>query len=360
MKTDEQIASYLSQEKILITARGTSALWLILNALKPARQGVLVPANVCEVVIAAIHYAGLQPIYVDVDPIVGNFEVQHLELSPFQDAGIMIAVHNFGSPLLIREICDWAHSHDIFVIEDVCNALGAETQGYQIGSYGDAAIYSFGGSKVVDIGYGGALAVRDPYFFKACCQLETTLDIWGDSQRCRDIAFQECLRTLRKHSELKDPVIYSALYCQYKPALVARAADGTGTLIVERLKDLRENLDIRHKRAQYYRERLNHPAIVHRPRQEGEVCWRYVCHLPVNLRNSAVAYLRERDLPVSTWYPAVDKFFRERPHDCNFPGADSFERTVINLWVDPVVREDVIGRCSTTLLEYLAQANVEN
>lgn len=138
---------------------------------------------------------------------------------------------------------------------------------------------------------------------------------------------------------------------------MARSADeATGKLIAERLKDLKENLSIRQERAEYYREQLNHPSIMHRPRQAGEVFWRYVCHLPFGLRDDAVVYLRERGLPISTWYPAVDKFFGERPDGLDLPGADSFEQTVINLFVDPLIRDDVVERCATCLYEYLAGA----
>jgi dTDP-4-amino-4,6-dideoxygalactose transaminase len=359
MNFEKQITSYLSQENFIVTARGTSALWLAMSVLEPTRRGVLVPTNVCEVVIAAILYANLEPIYVDVDPIIGNFDIQHLESSSYNKAGMLIAVHNLGFPLPIQDICNWAHSRDIFVIEDACNALGAVAQGHQVGVLGDAAIYSFGGNKVLDIGYGGALAARDPGFLYACGRLNETLDVLSDHHRRHDAAFQDCLRTLRKHHELKNPAIYRVLYQQYIPTLVARASDEISRMIAQGLKGLTMNLDIRGQRAEYYRESLKHPVIIHRPHQQGEVCWRYICHLPSHLRDGAINYLQSRNLPASKWYPAVDRFFRERPIDFNFPGADSFEQTVINLWVDPSTKDDVVERSSTYLLEYLEQQTGE-
>ena len=149
------------------------------------------------------------------------------------------------------------------------------------------------------------------------------------------------------------------LYQQYKPALVARAAEGVTDKIAEGLKYLPMNLEIRGRRAEFYRESLNHPAVIHRPGYPGEVCWRYVCHLPAHWRDGAIKYLSERNIPVSTWYPAVDRFFRERPDDYHLPGADSFELTVINLWVDPQTKDEVIECSSTYLLEYLTQETME-
>jgi dTDP-4-amino-4,6-dideoxygalactose transaminase len=351
----KQIGAYLPHENLLVTARGTSALWLALSILEPQKRGVLVPANVCEVVIAAILYSDLEPIFVDVDPIIGNIDIHHLESSPFDKAGILIAVHNFGVPLPIHDIYKWAHSHDIFVIEDACNALGAETQGHMVGELGDAAIYSFGSNKILNIGYGGILTARDPFFLHSCNLLAQTLDIYGETQRRRDFAIQDCLRTLRKHPELKDPTIYRVVYENYKSALVARASDKLPKMIAQVLKSLSMNLNIRRRRAESYREHLNHPVIMHPPPQQGEVCWRYICHLPANLRDGAIKYLKDRNLPISSWYPAVDRLFRERPPDYTLPGADSFEQTVINLWVDPSVNEDIVEKSYTYLLEYLIQ-----
>ena len=359
MKSEYQIATALNQENLMVTARGTSALWIALSVLNPNRRGVLVPANVCEVVIAAIYYAGLEPIYIDVDQIIGNFDIRHLEEVDSSEAGVLVAVHNYGSPLQIQAICDWANASDIFVIEDVCNALGAVAQGRLAGLWGDAAIYSFSAAKIVTIGYGGVLSARKAQFIQECRRLEGTLETWGDSQRHRDVAFQACLRTMRQYPELKDPAVYRVLYQRYKPALVARAANGTADMIAEALGNLSANLDVRCQRAEYYREVLTHPVITHRPHQTGDVYWRYICHLPPHLRDGAVRYLRDRDLPISTWYPAVDRLFRERsPHQA-LPGVDSFEQTVINLWVEPMTSEYMIKNSAKCLLEYLSSSDEE-
>lgn len=359
MGLEQQIAATLGQEHLMVTARGTSALWLALTVLNPERRGVLVPANVCEVVIAAIHYAGLEPIYVDVDPIVGNLDIPRLDLCSSPTAGVLIAVHNFGSPLPMQAICDWARARDIFVIEDACNALGVITQGRPVGTWGDAALYSFGMAKIVNVGSGGVLAARDPSFLQECRRLETTLEEWDQSLKSRDTAFQSCLRTLRQYPELKEPAIYRALYQSYRPALVARAASGTADIIAEGLGNLPTNLDIRRRRAEHYREQLAHPAITHCPVQVGEVCWRYICHLPAHLRDGAVSFLRSQSLPISTWYPAVDRLFGERPEQYEMPGADSFEQTVTNLWVEPGASDDVVQRTAECLLEYLSSLPTE-
>jgi len=316
-----------------------------------------VPTNICEVIIAAILYADLEPVYVDVDPVIGNVSLSHIESCPLDEVGVVIAVHHFGSPLPIADICAWARQHNIFVIEDVCNSLGAVADGRPAGTWGDAAIYSFGPGKILDVGEGGVLAARDSKFLNACYRLENNLDIWGSRQQSRDKAFQACLRTLRLYRELKDPTIYHALYKRYKPALVARSGGDTAIKIATGLKGLCDNLEIRRIRSNYYREYLNHSSILHRPLQSGEVCWRYTCHIEENLRDGAINHLRNCELPVSTWYPAVDKFFRERPDGCRFPGADLFEKRVVNLWVEPPTADEIITRTTSELVQYLEHAH---
>lgn len=357
MNWEDPIKDVLGQENVMVTARGTSALWLALKVIGPKRLGVIVPANVCEVVVAAIYYAGLQPVYVDVDPIIGNTDVRFLEKVSPSSAGVLIAVHNFGTPLDMEVIGEWARSREILVIEDACNALGARVNGCPIGVFGDAAIYSFGRGKIVDVGCGGVLAARDPALIRECRRLEATLDVWGEAQQRRDSAFQAGLRVLRQHQELKDPVIYQAYFQRYRPALVARAASASPEVIGKSLGGLPANMRVRRERAERYRKTLAHPMIIHRPPSAGEVPWRYVCHLPSMVRDKAVNYLRQHNVPVSTFYPAVDRLFAERPEGLSLQGADRFERSVVNLWLEPGCPEDVVESSSSRLLECLTQAD---
>ncbi|MCB9554679.1 MAG: DegT/DnrJ/EryC1/StrS aminotransferase family protein [Deltaproteobacteria bacterium] len=347
-----RIADALAQEHLLPTARGSSAIWLLLKALDRQGSGVLVPANVCEVVIAVIENAGYRPVYLDVDPLIGNCRLGDFYAANTDDVSAVLAVHNYGAPLPIAEICDWSRARRMFVIEDVCNAIGATADDRPLGCFGDAAVYSFGMAKIVNVGGGGALATRDRALLKTCIELEQSLERWSNAHRARDQAFQACLRTIRQYPELKEPALYRALYQSYIPALAAAADPAQSERIAAGLDQLRDNLAARTDCADRYRAMLTDPTISHRPPLPGEVWWRYICHVPKTVRDTVVTELRAQNLPISHWYPAVDRLFGQRKHP--LAGADAFEQTVLNLWVEPNADgEDVVERTCDALLRAL-------
>jgi perosamine synthetase len=72
----------------------------------------------------------------------------------------IIVVHSFGFPAPAAEIIDFARRHSLAVIEDTCEALGAECQGDKAGTLGDVGIFAFYPNKLITTGEGGALVTR--------------------------------------------------------------------------------------------------------------------------------------------------------------------------------------------------------
>ncbi len=140
---------------------GRSALTTLLRALHIGTgDEVLLQAFTCMVVPNAIRFVGGVPVYVDVDSS-GNCDVKDIErkLSPRTKA--LIVQHTFGTPADMDAILRFAKKKNITVIEDCAHALGATYKGVQLGSLGDAAIFSFGRDKCISSVFGGAVVVKD-------------------------------------------------------------------------------------------------------------------------------------------------------------------------------------------------------
>ena len=351
------IVDMVGLEHLLLTARGTTALWASLRALVSPESHVLVPANVCEVVVAAILEAGMLPRYVDVDPIGGNCSTKKLETARSEGCKALIAVHNYGTPLPMDEIVPWARTRKLIVIEDCCNALGATWRGKPVGTFGDVAVYSFGHAKIIDLGYGGLIASTDPHILSQCRRAMAELPTWDESRRKRDEAFQACLRTMRQYSELRDPALYRTLYARYAPALIAGAPEDLAGRLADAAGALPANLTLRRQRATYYRRHLKHDLIRHRNPVDGDVYWRYTFHVPADARDQVVRRLRERGLPIRTWFPAVDRLFTDRHARRQLPGADQFERTVLNLFLSPDTDDATVTGSSEAVLKVLEETD---
>lgn len=162
-KFETQFAEYLGVGDAIAVSNGTVALHLALASLQigPGDE-VIVPDLTFAASVNAVLYVGATPVLVDVkrdtytlDPI----EVARV-ITPRTKA--IMPVHLYGQPADLDPIMQLAREHHLFVIEDAAEALGATYQGKMVGSFGDAATFSFFGNKLITTGEGGMLILRDP------------------------------------------------------------------------------------------------------------------------------------------------------------------------------------------------------
>jgi len=346
-------AERLGQENFLFTLRGSSALWLYLKALNPGDLRIIIPANVCEIVVGTILDLGMTPLYADVDPLTGNCRVEDLEQAFQEGTKLLLAVHNYGQPLPMPEVMEWANEKGIRVIEDVCNALGATIGGIPAGCFGDAAIYSFGYGKIIDAGIGGALAAKDFTVIDRCRALQNNLPVYSSQTAQLYEGCQKCLRFIRQYRSLQQPAVYNALYRILQPAVLHAPTEGLSSTVLGKIAGLDENIAIRGERAYKYRNELNHPLVIHPPHFTESVCWRYSIHVPGSVRDDLIEHLRGRGLPVSKWYPAVDRLFHDVEGETKNRGVDMFEQTVVNMWVDISVSEEIVDMTIEEILQFM-------
>lgn len=146
---------------------GRNALRLLLEALKLAPgDAVLLQAYTCVSVPAPVLWVGATPVYVDIQPKTFTMDPDALRrtlaaLPPGSRPRALIIQHTFGLPADLDELLDIARANDLSVIEDCAHALGATYRGRPVGTFGDAAIVSFGRDKVISSVFGGALIVQN-------------------------------------------------------------------------------------------------------------------------------------------------------------------------------------------------------
>src|SRR5262249_53595042 len=142
---------------------GTFAIEIALRALKIGPgDAVLLGAYDYPGNFLCIHAVGATPVLVDVDAGNWNFSLDSLAdaVGPRTRALVASHVHGGGGPM--RDLCDCAAARGLKVIEDAAQAPGALVQGRRAGTWGDVGVLSFGGSKLLTAGRGGALLTRHP------------------------------------------------------------------------------------------------------------------------------------------------------------------------------------------------------
>jgi dTDP-4-amino-4,6-dideoxygalactose transaminase len=316
---------------------------------------VLVPVNVCEGVVGTLIYSGWEPVFHDVDPLTGNPDLPHLEQADLTGVSLWIAVHNYGTPLNLPRMLSWSRQNDLTVIEDACLAMGAQIDSQPVGHFGDAAIFSFGHAKIVEVGSGGAALVKDPAWRASAKARLSELPGMRPEHHRADEAFQNVLRAMRQNPWVQKPEIYRPFFREYLPQMLFQADQGLRATITAKMAEIETIVNRRNQRAAQYRHHLAHPLIQHRPETPEEVCWRYTFLVLPELRDGLLKTLRGHDVPASAWYPPINHLFQAPSSLDDFPGASHFGNRVINLWVDQTVSEDTITHTSKIILDYLEE-----
>lgn len=142
---------------------GRSALFAILSAFGiGAGDEVIVQAFTCVAVPNGVLWVGAKPVYADIDDTY-NLSVSDIEKKITKKTKAIIVQHTFGVPADITAIVSIARAHRILIIEDCAHALGATHQGKQVGTFGDAAFFSFGRDKIVSSVWGGAAIISSKH-----------------------------------------------------------------------------------------------------------------------------------------------------------------------------------------------------
>jgi dTDP-4-amino-4,6-dideoxygalactose transaminase len=162
-KFEEEFAAYCGNTFGVGVNNGTSALHLGLLAadIGPGDEVITVPFTFVASV-AAIWYTGAKPVFVDIDPATYTMDPAQVEAAITSRTKAILPVHLYGQPADMGPILAIAKKHGLLVLEDACQAHGAEYDGKRVGSLGDMAAYSFyPGKNLGAYGEGGMLVTGD-------------------------------------------------------------------------------------------------------------------------------------------------------------------------------------------------------
>ena len=157
----EGLAAFFGLPYAYPCCSGTFAVELALRSLRvgPGDEVVLAgydyPGN-----FRAIEAIGARPVLVDVDRLNWNFNACELAAAVGPRTRAVLISHLHGGLAPMREVCETAERMGLAVVEDICQAPGAVVEGRLAGDWGDVAAVSFGGSKLLTAGRGGALLTR--------------------------------------------------------------------------------------------------------------------------------------------------------------------------------------------------------
>ncbi len=161
-KFEKEFAKYVGTREAIAVNSGTAALHVALSALGvgPGDEIIVPPFTFVATATAVLHQNAI-PIFVDIDPKTYCLNPAEIEKAITSKTKGIIPVHLFGHPADMDPILEIAEKHDLFVIEDACQAHGAEYKGKKVGSIGDMGCFSFFESKNMMTGEGGIITTNN-------------------------------------------------------------------------------------------------------------------------------------------------------------------------------------------------------
>ena len=161
---EQEWADYVGTAHAVTAASGTDALHLALRAcgVRPGDE-VITVSHTAVATVSAIDLSGAQPVLVDIDPATHNLQTAALEAARTEKTRAVVLVHLYGSPADVQTVAAFCRRHGLRLIEDCAQAHGAHVHGRRVGSFGDAAAFSFYPTKNLGaLGDGGAVVTNDP------------------------------------------------------------------------------------------------------------------------------------------------------------------------------------------------------
>lgn len=164
---EKLLAEYCGAAYAVVVANGTAALQAAYYAIgiQPGDEFITSPMTFPATCNAA-RWFGAKPVFVDIDPLTGNIDHDLIENKITAKTKAIVPIDFAGRPAELEKIKTLAAKHNLSVIEDACQALGAKYHGQMVGSLSDLTVFSFHPVKTITTGEGGAILTNNESFYK--------------------------------------------------------------------------------------------------------------------------------------------------------------------------------------------------
>src|SRR5215813_2610579 len=158
---EQRFAEFHGVRHAVTASFGRMAFYYLLRAFDfPPQSEIVFPALTFWVVPEIARCAGLRPVFADINGSTFNLDPASLEGAITERTRALVPTHLYGQPCEMSEVMRIARKHNLVVIEDCAQAAGARYRGRRVGTFGDAAFFSFQMLKGINT-YGGGMALTN-------------------------------------------------------------------------------------------------------------------------------------------------------------------------------------------------------
>lgn len=325
---EEKLANYCGAKHAIGVSSGTDALLLSIKAHKITDDAITSPFTFFATA-GAIYNAGAKPQFADINPDTFNLDPKDLErkITGNDKINAIIPVHLYGKTAEMELIHEIAEDHDLTVIEDAAQAIGAEYHEKKVGSMNTTCFSFFPAKNMGCYGDGGIITTNDD-----------------------EIA--EKIRTLRVHGS--KPKYYHHIIGHNSRLDALQAA-----ILTVKLKYIDEWNDMRIKNAKFYNKNLRDikglevPEIVP---QNKHVFNQYTLRVTNGLRDDLKQFLNNRNISTAIYYPLPlhlqPCFSYLKYNKGSFPNSELASKEVLSVPIYPEILKDELEYICNSILEF--------
>ena len=282
---ERNIAEYVGAKHAIAVNSGTSGLHLCVKSLNLKSGDEIITTPFSFIASAnVLLFENCVPVFVDIDARTLNIDAGKIEAAITERTKAIMVVHVFGRPSPMREIKQIAAKYNLKIIEDACEAIGAESENRRVGNLGDCGVFAFYPNKQITTGEGGIIVTDDEKIAREC--------------RMRRNQGRDAELGWFDHAELGYNYRLSDINC---------------ALGIEQLKRIDEILSKREAAARKYHERLKgnpHLIIPDIEFEKGRVSWFvYVVRLRENFtreqRDLVIEEMRKNGIGCGRYFAPI-------------------------------------------------------
>lgn len=293
---ESMFANYIGTKHAIMVNSGSSANLLALsllanpilkNRIKPGDE-IITPAVTWATTVFPIINCGATPVLVDVDLETFNIDVQEIEKAITDKTKAIMIVHLLGNACDMKKIMEIAKAKNLFVIEDSCEAHGAEHNGNKVGNFGDLATFSFFFSHHISTIEGGMILTNNDEY----AELAKGMRVFG---WIRDLKNKD--KIAEKYPEIDERFLFNNLGYNLRPTEVQ------GAFGIHQMKKLEHFINIRRENAAFWYDNLKQYSdylLLHKERNNTRHVW---FGYPLTIkpeapftRKSLVSYIEKKGL----------------------------------------------------------------
>lgn len=333
----KELEDYLQVKHVIPCANGTDALQIAMMALDLQPGDEVITASFTYVATAeVIALLKLKPVLVDVDPLTMNIDISAIEKAITPKTKAIVPVHLFGQCADMEPLMALAKKHNLHVIEDTAQAIGAD--------------YTFSNGKKQKAGTIGIIGCTS--FFPS-----KNLGCFGDGGAIftNDDSLAVKLRMIANHGQ-------SVQYVHDSIGVNSRLDSIQAAILRIKLRHLDEYASARNKAADYYDNAFkNHPDIItpQRAKNSNHVFHQYTLQLKGKSRDKMREFLATKEIPAMIYYPIplhMQKAYTDPRYKAgDFPITEKLCESVISLPMQTELSEEQLKFITDAVLEFCSK-----